>query len=45
MASSLLFDHILNVVVTGLLGKSHTVTPTSLHTSVGVPEALGWIWC
>ena len=43
MASSLLFNHILNVVVTGLLGKGDTVTPTSLHPSVGVSEALGWI--
>lgn len=43
MASSLLFNYILNVVVTGILGKSDAVTPTSLHTSVGVPEALDWI--
>lgn len=42
MASLLLFNYVLNIV-TGLLGKRDTVTPTSLHTSVGVPEALDWI--
>lgn len=43
MASSLRFNYILNIIVTGLLGKRDTVTPTSLHTSVEVPGALDLI--